>query len=158
MTDMIQPYKKNHTGFTLIEILIVMIIMGIIIAIGSTGFISAQMKSRDVKRKTAISAITKALEAYHNDTGVYPTTLPAWGSEFVDANGTIYMATLPQDPTTGRSYVYTFVSPDGYYVYAALENTNDGDIAGTYQTICGSSGFHCNYVITSQNIADPPTQ
>lgn len=147
-----------HEGFTLIELLVVIIIMGILIALSSMAFISTQMKSRDMKRKEALSSMTKALEAYHNDVGTYPLTIPAWGQPFVDANETVYMTTLPQDPTMGHTYVYTFVPPDGYYLYAALENTNDGDIVGNYVQTCSTSNIHCNYVVTSQNIADPPTQ
>lgn len=161
--------SKKNQGFTLIEILVVMVIIGILAVIGSGGFRTAQMKSRDAKRKGDLKHIGEALEMYYNDHSAYPTatlgqivndqptTIP-WGSRFFDDANTIYMVELPVDPKTSSTYYY---DSDGTYfqLYARLENTNDKsvpkvlDVPQTYtSTDCDTSGVNeCNYGISSSN-------
>src|SRR5512146_841885 len=63
---------NRKKGFTLIELMIVMVIMGILAAIGVTAFMSSQTKARDAQRKGNLKAFAGALELYYNDKGVYP--------------------------------------------------------------------------------------
>ena len=60
------------SGFTLVELLIVISIIGILAGIGLASFNSAQAKSRDTKRKTDLQQVGNALELYYNDKGQYP--------------------------------------------------------------------------------------
>lgn len=135
-------------GFTLIELLIVIAILGILSVIGLGSFHSARIKAKDATRKSDLQTIAKSLEAYVNDHSSYP--LPddlSWGEPFVDANGTIYAARLPSDPS-GYTYVYT---SDGttYTLYAYLENAQDPAIISISTPLCGTPV--CNYLIKSSN-------
>lgn len=148
-------------GFTLIELLVAMAILSVLATIGFGNFQSAQIKSRDVKRKSDLSAIAKSLEAYVNDSRSFPrsdssgqiicqaatsTTCP-WGESFTNGT-TIYAATLPDDPT---AFNYYYVS-DGatYSLYTHLENDNDPALTVFTPAVpCG--GGDCNYKITSSN-------
>jgi len=59
-------------GFTLIEIMVVITILGVLIAMVSGSFMASQKKSRDLRRKSDLAQISKALEFYSNDNGRYP--------------------------------------------------------------------------------------
>ncbi len=65
---------KKLTGFTLIEILVVVVILGILAAIIVPKFMSRPEQARIVKVKQDILAIQSALDLYKLDNGMYPTT------------------------------------------------------------------------------------
>ena len=54
--------KDGQKGFTLLELLVVMVILGLLAAIGLSSFISSQKKGRDARRKADLSSIQSALE------------------------------------------------------------------------------------------------
>jgi prepilin-type N-terminal cleavage/methylation domain-containing protein len=64
--------KKIQAGFTIIELLIVIAIIGILAGLVLNNFQGAQAKSRDVQRKTDINSIYSKLEEYYNNNGGYP--------------------------------------------------------------------------------------
>ncbi len=71
---------RRH-GFTIVELMIAVTVMGILIVLAVVNVSSSQMKARDDERKTDIQAIQLALETYYtvgNDTsqnsGSYPPT------------------------------------------------------------------------------------
>lgn len=165
----IKTKNTSQAGFTMIELLVVMVIIGILAAIGFGSFQSSQLKGRDANRKSDLNQIGKALETYYNDKGSYPIGAAGlingcsggsscdWGDPFVDENGTTYMIEIPADPRDNMSYYY--VSDGTYYqIYANLENTLDKDVPVDASDnkmeysdiICGSGA--CNYGISSPNI------
>jgi type II secretion system protein G len=156
-------------GFTLIEIMVVIVILGVLITMISGSFVASQKKSRDLKRKSDIVQISKALEIYYNDQGQYPagsndgviigcddpTTPTNCGWDEIWSTSTtpetIYMGKLPKDPSTTQTYFYTTDATGSLYkIYARLENTDDGSI-GVYTTICGANSAVCNYGVASTN-------
>jgi prepilin-type N-terminal cleavage/methylation domain-containing protein len=72
-------------GFTLIELMVTVAIIGILMAAGIVTFSNAQKAARDAKRKADMDAIGKALEQYYQDNGQYPgfattSTLSSWNN------------------------------------------------------------------------------
>jgi prepilin-type N-terminal cleavage/methylation domain-containing protein len=64
----------TRSGFTLLELLVVISIIVILITLGLSSFATAQKKGRDAKRKSDIKEIQTALEQYYSACGyVYPT-------------------------------------------------------------------------------------
>ncbi len=136
---------RSQFGFTLIEFLVVVVIIGILATLGTLSFIPSMEKSRDGRRKADLANISKALEAYHTDHGSYPDSsewkilscgqdgqqMCQWGEAFTDIKGTAYMTSLPKDP--GKfSYSYLVdVDEDWYVLLAKLENDNDPSRART---------------------------
>jgi general secretion pathway protein G len=150
--------KKKQSGFTLIELLVSISIIAILTALLTVNFIGARQRARDAQRKSNLYNIQSALELYRADNDSYPTTLtatsPYCGEDagnnaiaFKSASGTIYMAKIPCDPSTGGSYSYS-PSPadcDGsstmcttYTLFGCLENGEDSEGQSIAATTCPS--------------------
>lgn len=135
---------KKQGGFTMIELLVVIVILGILSVIGLGSFSSSQMKARDSKRKTDLRTMGDALELYYNDNGRFPDSdssggIMGCGAAAAEAcvpgqiwqnttNGTTYMVQMPQDPSGGKYYYMTSLTGTYYQIYARLENERDRDI------------------------------
>ncbi len=63
---------KSRSGFTLVELAIVIAVIGIIAAIVLGSYNAFQQRSRDTKRLTDVANIAKALEIYYDEVGSYP--------------------------------------------------------------------------------------
>lgn len=69
-----KTYKRLQAGFTLIEIMVVVVILGILAAIIVPKVIDKPDQARVVRAKQDINAIQSALDLYRLDNGSYPTT------------------------------------------------------------------------------------
>jgi general secretion pathway protein G len=65
--------KRNNRGFTIVELLIVIVVIGILAALVIVTYNGIQQKARDTERKTDINALHGQLEAYQAQNGKYPT-------------------------------------------------------------------------------------
>lgn len=63
-------------GFTLLELLVVLAIIGLMAAIALVFFTSSTAKSRDARRETAIKSIQSALNLYAIKSRIYPVCSP----------------------------------------------------------------------------------
>ncbi len=64
--------RPKH-GFTLVEVLVVITVIGILMAISTFAYITFQGDARDNQRSTKATLITEALEKYYNKNGEYPS-------------------------------------------------------------------------------------
>ena len=146
---------KNKIGFTLVELLIVISIMGILTVVLAGSFTVTQKRSRDGARKANLAALAKAVDMYYADHGSWPDASPIdnKGGEFKDTNGNVYMKVTPSDST--KAYGYE-VSGDGksFKVFTYLENIEDKDCMTCLPDDKYSldTSKYCCYVITSSNI------
>jgi type IV pilus assembly protein PilA len=119
---------KNNKGFTLIELMIVVAIIGILAAIAIPNFMSYQCKASQAEARTALGAIRTQQEAYLALWDTYTTNLSKLGFEMkgkqkydnpdvTSADATSFTATITGN--TGR------VKDDVWTV------TQDGDIDNT---------------------------
>lgn len=157
-------------GFTLMEILVAMAIMGILASVGYAAYAVSLEKSRDAGRKSDLSQIARALEAYNNDYGVYPRACTggvvggcndgddacAWGEAF-ETTDKIYMKQLPVDPKNEWTYIYlTSTDQRSYQLYTRLENERDPNWI-EYTQSCTAIGEACTYGMSSANVdLEPP--
>src|SRR5882757_3970226 len=65
--------KSNRSGFTIVELLIVIVVIGILAGLVITTFTGIQQKARNTERQTDIKAIHGQVEAYYAQNGRYPT-------------------------------------------------------------------------------------
>lgn len=71
---------KNKSGFTIIEILVVIAVIGILTTIGLVSFSRYQVDSRDTQRSTKTAILAEALEKYYDQNGEYPSCSTMTGS------------------------------------------------------------------------------
>lgn len=79
--------KYSQKGFTIVELLIVIVVIGILAALVLNTFSGVQKRARDTQRQTDINAIATQLEVYYNDNGGYPliATVDAPSLKGIDA-------------------------------------------------------------------------
>lgn len=65
--------NKKQQGFTIVELLIVIVVIGILAALVITTFTGIQQKARNTERTTDIKALHGQIEAYYAQNGKYPT-------------------------------------------------------------------------------------
>lgn len=73
--------RKTSNGFTIVELLIVIVVIGILSTIIVVGYRGVQANSRDAARISTVNAIAKALGLYYMDNGKYPAIQDGAGSE-----------------------------------------------------------------------------
>ncbi|HBB76696.1 MAG: hypothetical protein A2186_02265 [Candidatus Levybacteria bacterium RIFOXYA1_FULL_41_10] len=154
---------NSDKGFTLVELLIVIAIIGVLSTLLMANFLGVRERSRDAQRKSNLRQIQSALELYRADVGSYPPTSPGLkncSSSTALGNAptctTIYMKKIPSDPLGTTAYnsgnYYYAINLNGYDLVACLENSNDKDITLTpptgAPTNCGTAPNGKYYVLT----------
>lgn len=116
--------KRKQSGFTIVELLIVIVVIGILAALVVTTFSGIQKKARDSERQTDINAVHGQVEAYYAQNGRYPglADLDGTTAGFVSTNlkgldpqalrDPKQVGNAPQAATSGTTYGYA-VSPSG---------------------------------------------
>ncbi len=146
-------------GFTLIEILIVVAIIGILASVVVVGLGPAQKKGRDSRRVSDLRSVQNALELYYGKNGQYPIVGVGSWDEFaaVLTGAGIGTSQIPNDPTTTKDYVYRVDAAGTTYVLAAqledaggsiMNSSFTGGLPDTGTTVpggaaCGAAGFYC---------------
>lgn len=64
---------KSRSGFTVVELVIVIIVISVLTTLGVVTYRNIQAQSRDAKRKADIETLVSLFEKYHEKNGVYPT-------------------------------------------------------------------------------------
>ncbi len=164
------PTNQNeikNKGLTLVELIVVMLLLAALATTGLGSYLRSLQRARDSQRKADLAQVQRALEAYFNDRGKYPssssdgkimgcgsagTSVCDWGSYFgISETQPTYMQKLPVDPKTasGQTYVYQSSGGVDYRLYAKLENEDDPQIIST--TVSCGTGVNCNYGVSSTN-------
>ncbi len=74
---MLNKIRKQESGFTIVELLIVIVVIGILAALVLNTFQGVQARARDTERTTDVNALHTQYEVYYNDNGVYPANADA---------------------------------------------------------------------------------
>ncbi|PLX97809.1 MAG: type II secretion system protein GspG [Desulfuromonas sp.] len=127
---------KDQRGFTLIEIMVVVVILGVLAALVVPRFLDRPEEARRTKATVDIKSIEEALALFKLDNGFFPSTdqglkalveKPETGripAKFA-ANG--YLKKVPVDPW-GANYVY--LSPGAHDTYDIISYGADGEPGG----------------------------
>jgi general secretion pathway protein G len=103
--------RQRHHGFTLLELLVVMVIIGLLAAYVGPKYFSQVGKSEIKTARAQIVAFEKSLEQYRLDVGAYPTTEQGLGALVAKPaaaakwDGPYLAKAVPMDPW-GHAYVY----------------------------------------------------
>ena len=150
----------RRKGFTIVELLIVIVVIGILAAITIVAYNGIQTRARDTQRASDLSSIVKALEIYRTTNGLYPAaTSTAGAGSWEESNETagtfmeyLNVSKTPTDPTNNGTYRYRYhrynagyggctASRGAYYVLIALFESASSKPTG--------SGLNCpSYVLT----------
>jgi prepilin-type N-terminal cleavage/methylation domain-containing protein len=127
-------YRKNR-GFTILELLIVLAIIGLLTGVLWAYVNSARGKGNDARRLADMQNIQKALEIYQNENRAYPgiaATAYVSGSgtcvstyaQISTLLGTSFISKIPTDPRIDRCYFYIPDSGNqGYKLFMQPEDT-----------------------------------
>jgi prepilin-type N-terminal cleavage/methylation domain-containing protein len=124
-------------GFTLIELMIVIAVIGILAAIALVGLGQAQKAARDVQRKDYLNGIRTALECYYGVMGGYPTTI-TWNTLRNSLNPTSPATTCINTDTIIDPYRSTPVGAGGTVTGSTAY---DGGLVRYTYTPSGSNGY-----------------
>ena len=126
--------NRKLQGFTLLELLVVMVIIGLLASYVGPRYFAQVGKSEVKTTRAQIDALEKALDEYRLDTGHYPTTEqglaalfaqptnePQWAGPYLKKN-------VPPDPW-GKSYVYK--QPGDHSEFDLWSYGSDGQPGGT---------------------------
>lgn len=124
------PTLSLSKGFTLIEMMVVMSIIGILMALTLTGIGSSRKGARDARRKVDLETIRSGLEMYKSDCNFYPSTDEIMDGDYLNGdncstpNTNIYIQLIPKDPLDpARVYAYTRLTTSTYTLCATLEQS-----------------------------------
>ena len=121
-------------GFTLLELLVVVAIIGLLVAYVGPRYVSQIGKSETAAARAQLDALAKALDTFRLDTGHYPSTTqgltalrvrPASETRW---NGPYLQKDVPADPW-GKPYVYR--TPGTKSDYDLLSYGRDGAPGGS---------------------------
>jgi general secretion pathway protein G len=126
--------RGRHGGFTLLELLVVMVIIGLLAGYVGPRYFSQIGKSEVKTAKAQIDALEKALDQYRLDVGAYPNTEQGLNALVTKPNnvnkwdGPYLKKGVPLDPW-GNAYLYK--SPGEHGEYDLVSLGKDGKPGGT---------------------------
>lgn len=146
--------KQQAKGFTIVELLIVIVVIGILAAITIVAYNGIQQRAAVSRAVSDLTAINKAILLYYAENGSYPNTSLGW-SGYRDGNTTNYVPglvpkylnALPVSPlvSTGGDYMY---KSDGVN-YKLLAHDVGGAGGTAYAKLCNAA------VASNQALRDP---
>jgi prepilin-type N-terminal cleavage/methylation domain-containing protein len=118
--------KVRKTGFSLVELLVVISIIAVLSAVLMVNFVGTRERSRDSQKIQDLNAIKSALRMFYNDNQRYPTN-----SELRGVGFTGYISSLGD-----TNFVYSLGDSDSFTITIKLEvGAGDDDINS--QKECG---------------------
>lgn len=142
--------KRTQQGFTIVELLIVIVVIGILAALVITTYNGIQQKGRNTERTTDLKAVQGQLEAYYATNGRYPTSTNLGSTSdtnlaFIKDNMKGLDKEALRDPKGATGDFSLAASPTANkYSYAP-----SGDTAGS--TCDNATGGDCTkYVLTAK--------
>jgi general secretion pathway protein G len=116
---------RRDAGFTLLELITVVAIIGILVGIALPNYKAAILQSREAVLKEDLFRFRDLIDQYYADKGKYPASLDALVEDG-------YLRRVPADPITG--------SPDWEVVYDQPNPDNPSENPGVYDVKSASEG------------------
>ncbi|HSW85367.1 MAG TPA: type II secretion system protein [Candidatus Saccharimonadales bacterium] len=95
--------KKRNQGFTIVELLIVIVVIGILALLVITTYSGIQAKARNSKRQTDVQSLQTQVEAYFSQNGFYPSYADLSDASWVSSNMKSLDVTAMIDPSSGST-------------------------------------------------------
>lgn len=124
---MVLTTKIGKKGFTIIELLIVITIIGILLTIAQPTYKTSVKRAKETVLKENLFAMRSAIDQYYADNGTYPGSL-----EDLVQKG--YLRSIPRDPITNSNTTWVIISPpnpEESGVYDVKSGSNEISLSGT---------------------------
>ncbi len=108
--------RRGEDGFTLIELMIVMVVIGVLATIAIPNYISSLKASKEAVLKEDLHVLRQQIDAYTNDKEKAPQSL----DDLVTAG---YMKSIPEDPMTHSNTTWVTTTDDSVQ---SLDQTDSG--------------------------------
>lgn len=125
--------SKKQQGFTIVELLIVIVVIGILAALVITTYTGIQAKARNSNRQTDVNSVQTQLEAYFAQSGHYPSLGDMNDSSWRAANMKSLDADALQDP---QGSAQTLVASPAAKSYAYAVTNSSGTSCESDDTTC----------------------
>ncbi|WP_321790255.1 type II secretion system protein [Burkholderia pyrrocinia] len=96
---------RRSRGFTLIEIVVVMAIIGLLLTLAVPRYMHSIERGKEQVRQQNIAVMRNAIDQYYGDNGQYPETLDVLVAKH-------YLRSVPLDPVNGDDKWAAVASPD----------------------------------------------
>lgn len=147
---------KDQKGFTIVELLIVIVVIGILAAIVIVAFNGVQARANTTAAKSAASTVQKKAEAYNSVNTAYPTSLAQFDAEAeskLTGSGVALAASGGVNGSNGKTTVlYSTCSTGGYRVQFWDYTLSTPGLSAAADTLYGggaSSSSSCTWTIRS---------
>lgn len=131
----LKSYKKQK-GFTIVELLIVIVVIGILAALVIVTFSGIQQRARDTERKTDINAIQGHVEAFYAQNGYYPSRTNLNTASWRTTNTKGLDPAALADPSNASTQTLDDDAAAGAYAYEPLTSASPGASCESDQTTC----------------------
>jgi general secretion pathway protein G len=96
--------RRTPSGFTLVEMLVVMTIITLLVSIAAPRYFRSVERARENTLRTSLNVMRDAIDQHLADRNQYPDSLAALATER-------YLRDLPEDPMTGRRDTWVVLPP-----------------------------------------------
>lgn len=96
--------RSGNKGFTLIEMLTVIAIIGILASIATPSFIRSVTRAKEASLRNSLFVLRDVIDQYYADHGNYPDSLEVLVEEK-------YIRSIPKDPFTGSRETWILIPP-----------------------------------------------
>jgi general secretion pathway protein G len=126
--------RPRQLGFTLLELLVVIVIIGLLAGLVAPRYFDQVSKSNSKVAKAQIESLSQALDQYRLDIGSYPTSEQGLNALYLKPQnverwaGPYLKKPVPADPWGNK---YTFKSPGDHGDFDIMALGSDGQIGGT---------------------------
>lgn len=135
--------KRRNSGFTIVELLIVIVVIGILAALVITTYSGIQAKARNSKRQTDIQSLQTQLEAFFSQNGYYPSRTDMNTASWLQTNMKSLDTGALTDPSNPSSTTLVQSPVAKSYAYDVLDSS--GNSCETTDTNCAKYTLTATY-------------
>lgn len=152
--------KKNIFGFTVVELIVVVAILGILAAIVIPVYTGQSSSANRNKVKTDLATLDMALQAYFIDNSAWPVVTPGpTALNFLVSGGYLNAVPVPAAVAAGTGkagYIYTAQINSGYQVTTLVSASGSyPGVSAAAVYVCATSGAAATLLTGTALAADP---